>query len=99
MWWIILPPRLVISRSDLRIQERFLDFKRMRKFLYSKWFFAFLAFVCILDLISDAAADLLGWGRLREVTIGLEIISTYLAVTMFFDLHRRLKVNGRDPRG
>ena len=52
-----------------------------------------------MDLISDAAADLLGWGRLREVTIGLEIIAAFLALTMFFDLHRRMKVNGRNPRG
>jgi hypothetical protein len=87
---MIRPSRRVISR---------LDSKCMRKFLYSKWFFAFLAFVCTLDLISDAAADLLGWGRLREVTIGLEIIATFLALTMFFDLHRRMKVNGRNPRG
>jgi hypothetical protein len=71
----------------------------MRKFLYSKWFFGFLAFVCILDLISDASADLFGWGALRKVTIGLEIIAVYLTVTMFIDLHRRMKVNGRDPRG
>ena len=71
----------------------------MRKFLYSKWFFGFLALVCILDLISDAAEDFWGWRALHEVTIGLEVISVYLTVTMFVDLHRRMKVNGRDPRG
>ena len=71
----------------------------MRKFLYSKWFFGFLALVCILDLISDAAADFWGWRALHEVTIGLEVISVYLTVTMFVDLHRRMKLNGRDPRG
>jgi hypothetical protein len=68
----------------------------MRKFLYSKWFFGLLAFVCILDLISDALADLLGWRGLRRVTIGLEIIAVYLTVAMFLDLHRRRIVNGRD---
>ena len=71
----------------------------MRKFLYSKWFFAFLALVCTLDLISDAAADYLGWGGLRNVTIVLEVVSAYLAIAMFIDLNRRIKVNGRDPRG
>jgi hypothetical protein len=71
----------------------------MRKFLYSKWFFAFLALVCILDLISDAAADYLGWAGLRDVTIVLEVISAYLAIAMFIDLNRRMKVNGRNPRG
>jgi hypothetical protein len=62
----------------------------MRKFLYSKWFFAFLALVCILDLISDAAADFLGLGRLHDVTIVLEIVSVYLTIAMFVDLHRRI---------
>jgi hypothetical protein len=71
----------------------------MRKFLYSKWFFAFLALVCTLDLISDAAADFLGWGKLHVVTIVLEIVSAYLAIIMFVDLNRRMKVNGRNPRG
>jgi len=71
----------------------------MHKFLYSQWFFGFLAFVCALDLVSDAAADSFGWRDLREVTIALELISVYLTVAMFLDLHRRMKVNGRDPRG
>jgi len=71
----------------------------MRKFLYSKWFFGFLAFVCALDLISDAAADLLGWRILRGVTMGLELIAVCLAVAMFLELHRRMKINGHDPRG
>jgi len=88
-----------MSRTRLRIKEYFLDSKCMRKFLYSKWFFGFLAFVCALDLVSDAAADSFGWRDLREVTIALELISVYLTVTMFLDLHRRMKVNGRDPRG
>jgi hypothetical protein len=71
----------------------------MRKFLYSKWFFGFLAFVCTLDLISDAAADFFGWRALRGATIGLELIAVCLAVAMFLDLHRRIKINGHDPRG
>jgi len=71
----------------------------MRKFLYSKWFFGFLAVVCALDLISDAAADFLGWRILRGVTMGLELIAVCLAVAMFLDLHRRMKSNGHDPRG
>ena len=71
----------------------------MRKFLYSKWFFGFLAFVCTLDLFSDATADFFGWGALRGVTIGLEVIAVCLSVAMFVDLHRRMKINGHDPRG
>ena len=63
----------------------------MRKFLYSKWFFGFLALVCTLDLITDFAADYFGWGTLRWVTIPLEIIAVCLSVTMFLDLHRRIK--------
>lgn len=97
--WLVRPSRLVINHSPRRIKEYFLDSKCMRKFLYSKWFFGFLAVVCALDLISDAAADFFGWGALHEVTIGLELISVYLSVAMFLDLHRRMKVNGRDPRG
>jgi hypothetical protein len=42
----------------------------MRKFLYSKWFFAFLAAVCTLDLISDVTADFFEWHGLRAVTFG-----------------------------
>jgi hypothetical protein len=48
----------------------------MRKFLYSKWFFAFLAAVCTLDLISDVAADSSAWHG--AVTFGLEVTSVCL---------------------
>ena len=71
----------------------------MRKFLYSKWFFAFLVGVCTLDLISDVAADFFAWHGLRAVTFGLEVISVFLTVTMFLDLHRRMPINARNPRG
>jgi len=71
----------------------------MRKFLYSKWFFAFLAAVCTLDLISDVTADFFAWQGLRAVTFGLEAVSVFLTVTMFLDLHRRVPINGHYPRG
>jgi hypothetical protein len=88
----------VLAIKSRAPRSYFLDSNGMRKFLYSKWFFGFLAFVCILDLFADAAADILGWQTLHKVTIGLELISVYLTVAMFRDLHRRMKVNGRNPR-
>jgi hypothetical protein len=79
-------------------QEKYSGLKPMRKFLYSKWFFGFLAFVCILDLLTDVVADLSEMIHLHEVTIVLELIAVFLSLSMFLDLHNRVKNYGPDSR-
>ena len=71
----------------------------MRKFLYSRWFFGFLALVIILDLATDVIEVLSGWKPVHEITIGLECIAAVLAVSMFLDLHKRVKSYGTHSRG
>jgi hypothetical protein len=70
----------------------------MRKFLYSRWFFGFLALVITLDLVTDIVGILSGWKPLHEITIGLECIAAVLAVSMFLDLHKRVKTYGAHSR-
>jgi hypothetical protein len=71
----------------------------MRKFLYSRWFFGFLALVILLDLATDLVAFVYGWKPLHEIMVGLECIAAFLAVSMFLDLHRRVKVHGPHTGG
>ena len=70
----------------------------MRKFLYGKWFFFFLALVCLLDLITDLINH--GeWSSLDVTAIVLDSIALGLTSWMFGDLHRRRPKHGRGPRG
>ena len=70
----------------------------MRRFLYSRWFFLFLAISCILDLMIDLSVDL--WGRLefRYLSIAMDLIILFMALWIFTDLQRRKPKNGGDPR-
>ena len=72
----------------------------MRRFLYSKWFFGFLALVCFLDLLADVTAHLQGWTAwnfLIILIIGLDVVAVILTLWMFVDLHRRYSKHGSGP--
>ena len=71
----------------------------MRRFLYSKWFFGFLALVCLLDMIGDIGEEFWGWGGLNAANILLDIFAVGMSLWMFIDLHVRAPKHGRDPRG
>jgi len=72
----------------------------MRDFLYSKWFFGFLALVCTLDLIADVWEYLSGCSTFNLVSIPLDTIAVFLTVWMFVDLHERHpKYGGNSPSG
>lgn len=71
---------------------------RMRSWLYSKWFFAFLALVCFLDLIADLAERKWNWNTLNNIAIGLDILACVLTGWMFLDLHRKRPKGGANPR-
>ena len=69
----------------------------LRKFLYSKWFFGFLAAVCTLDLLADVSELVAGWEAMNYVAIPLDLVAVFLTVWMFVDLYRRSPKNGGDP--
>jgi len=72
----------------------------MREFLYSKWFFGFLALVCSLDLMADVAEYVEGCHTLNVLSIPLDCIAVFLTVWMFIDLRgRHPKYGGNPPRG
>ena len=71
----------------------------MKGFLYSKWFYALLATVCILDTVADLGEHFWGWSNLNVIAIGMDLIATSLAVWIFADLHRRRPRNGDRSRG
>jgi len=70
----------------------------MRKFLYSRWFFLFLAVVCLLDLAADVTELVLGNTDLNYVAIGLDCIAVALASWVFLDLQSRGPKHGDDSR-
>jgi hypothetical protein len=70
----------------------------MRKFLYSKWFFGFLALVCILDLVADIGESAWGWSSLNMAAVGLDAIAVGLTLWMFIDLSLRAPKHGRNSR-
>jgi hypothetical protein len=70
----------------------------MRRFLFSKWFFGFLALVCSLDLIADVSEEMWGWHGLNHVAILLDVIAVFLTIAMFVDLHRKRPDDGGDSR-
>jgi hypothetical protein len=72
----------------------------MREFLYSKWFFGFLALDCTFDLIVDVVEYLHGCYTLNLVSIPLDVIAVFLTGWMFFDLRgRHPKYGGNPPSG
>ena len=70
----------------------------MRQFLYNKWFFGFLALVCILDLAADVLEHVWGWTSLNFLAIALDCIAVFMTLWMFVDLHGRRPKNGDYPR-
>jgi hypothetical protein len=73
--------------------------KSMRAWLYSRWFFAFLALTSILDLIADLAERYWNWTNLNDLAIGLDVLVALLTGWMFIDLQRRGPKRGGGSRG
>jgi hypothetical protein len=72
----------------------------VRGFLYSKWFFGFLAAVCLLDLALDVLEETsLSWVHFNGIAIAADAVAVLLAGWMFWDLHRRRPggPHGNDP--
>jgi hypothetical protein len=69
----------------------------MRRFLYSRWFFLFLAIVCIVDVIADLGEWF--WGRdvLNALAIAMDVIAAGLACWIFLDLQSRRPKHGDRP--
>ncbi len=72
--------------------------RQMRKFLYSRWFFFWLAIVCVVDLVADLSEDVWGWTDLNIVSIAMDVIAAGLALWTFVDLQRRKPKDGGDSR-
>ena len=71
----------------------------MKRFLYSRWFFLFLAVSCAVSLFSDVAEDLWGWGAaVNRVAIVMDAVIFCMAVWMFVDLQRRRPRDGGNSR-
>ncbi len=68
----------------------------MRRFLYSRWFFLFLAVSCAIDLGADLLEDFGGWNWLNHVAIVMDLVILILALWMFTDLQRRRPKSGGD---
>lgn len=71
---------------------------RMRAFLYSKWFFLFLAVVCLINLVADVGEEVWDWSDLNKLSIAMDITAAALALWIFVDLHVRRPKNGGDTR-
>jgi hypothetical protein len=70
----------------------------MRKFLYSRWFFFFLAVVCVIDLGTDVGEVVWGWNALNFVSIAMDVIAAGMALWIFIDLQSRRPKHGGDSR-
>jgi hypothetical protein len=71
----------------------------VRRFLYSRWFFLFLAIVCLIDLLADVGEVIWGWDALNFVAITMDVIAAAMAVWIFIDLqHRRPKHGDHSDR-
>lgn len=70
----------------------------MRKLLYSRWFFFFLAVVCVIDLGADVGEVVWGWSALNFVSIAMDVIAAGLALWIFIDLQSRRPKHGGDSR-
>jgi hypothetical protein len=69
----------------------------MRNFLYSRWFFLFLAIFCVIDLIADVSEGLFwDWITLNRLSIVMDVVILVMAVWMFIDLERRRPKDGGD---
>jgi hypothetical protein len=71
----------------------------MRKFLYSRWFFLFLALVCLIDVGVDSIAARYGSRFLLTISFVPNLVAAGMAVWMFLDLHRRRPRKDGDHSG
>jgi hypothetical protein len=66
-----------------------IDEDSLKRFLYSRWFFLFLAVVCVLDLFSDVGEQIWGRDALNYVAIALDVIAVAMTLWIFIDIERR----------
>ncbi len=71
----------------------------MRRFLYSKWFFGFLALVSCVSLIIEISDYLDGCSHMSLVAIPLDVVAVSLTVWMFADLRDRHPKYGGNSSG
>ena len=72
----------------------------LRGFLYSRWFFGFLALACLIDLTLDVLEEASpGWVHFNGIAIAVDLIAVTLSAWMFWDLSRRRPggPHGNDP--
>jgi hypothetical protein len=67
----------------------------LRRFLYSKWFYASLVIVSLLDITADVSEQIWGWSGINIIAIAVDLILDGLSIWIFTDLHRRRPKNGR----
>jgi len=70
----------------------------MRRFLYSRWFFLFMAIVCLVDLIADIGESVWGWDALNFLAIAMDVIAASMACWLFIDLQLRRPKHGDHSR-
>ncbi|MGE5645132.1 MAG: hypothetical protein ACM336_05010 [Acidobacteriota bacterium] len=66
---------------------------RFRRFIYSRWFYALLACVCLLDAAAETL-DLLDPGsnpNLDWISLVASVVAALLALAILIDLHSRRK--------
>jgi hypothetical protein len=71
----------------------------MRSWLYSRWFFGFLAVVFLLELVARLGEKYGGWTDRNNIAIGLNVIAATLTVWVFIDLQRRGPKSGGGSGG
>ena len=69
-----------------------------RGFLYSRWFFLFLAIASVIDLVADVGENIWGWSGLNYLSIAMDVIVVVLALWIFTDLQRRKPKDGSAGR-
>ena len=70
----------------------------LRGFLYSRWFFLFLAIAGVIDLVADVGENIWGWSGLNYLSIAMDVIVVLLALWIFADLQRRKPKDGSAGR-
>ena len=71
----------------------------MRKFLYSRWFFLFLALVCLADVGVDSIAAQYDSRLLLTISFVPNLVAAVMALWLFLDLHRRRPRKDGDHSG
>ncbi len=63
----------------------------VRRCIYNRWFYAFLAAICILDVVCDTI-NLVRPGAVPVLSVLTQVasaVAAFLALLIFFDLHSR----------